>query len=416
MLKLANIDSEREVIAAILANPVLLAEAIGIITANDFSQDAYRHIFGVAEELFLMGERPEFILITEQLNDKGLLEEIGGRSALMELAAEHLTDASFGWNIKNIKDTALLADLKGILMDAEVMLDSHTGEQILCFLQQSLATLEAPGDKTQDKAEVIDTALEEAISDLEGRYVSGLSTGIPSLDSKLNGGFRSGELIILAGRPGMGKSALALNVAMHFSNAGKPVLFFTVEMSATEVYKRALKVCTKTVSRNDLTIAAEVVKKSKIDVVDKMRLDLAGIRSMVMRKNAKEKLGLVVIDYLQLMDGTGENEVNRIGKITRGLKMLANEFSLPVMCLSQLNRAVEARQDKRPLLGDLRASGNIEEDANTVMLMYRDRYYNEGSVDPTTEVIIAKQRNGSPGLARLIFIPNKTKFTDAVKE
>ena len=390
-------------------------------------------IFRAALGLYAKGEPVDAITLPDELEERGELEKAGGRGRVHELAALVPATANASHYAKIVRE---MSTLRGLIRTGseiaqlgwerpgatEDLVDR--AEQIVFDLSQA---------RVQGEFTHIESLLKESFEHITALYESGAEiTGVPSgfreID-KLTSGFQPGNLIIIAARPSMGKSALALCMAANLAvRHNQPVALFTLEMSKSEVTQRLMCSEAKVESqrlRNGklaqddwprLTAACDKLAKAPIYVDDAGSPSMMEIRSKARRLKAREpKLGLVIIDYLQLMSGGAsvENRVQEVSQISRNLKVLARELEVPILALSQLSRAVEQRHDKRPILSDLRESGSIEQDADLVGFIYRDEYYNEDSDQQgLAEVILSKHRNGPTDSIKLSFLKRYAKFTD----
>ncbi len=439
-----NIDAEEAVLGAILVNPKVLPKVVEILKPESFYKPAHRYVFDAMLQLFNSNERIDIVTVSDVLNLNSKLETIGGRAFINDLYYKTITTANIEYYAKIIQEKAI----KRALINA--------GSEIVSFgydlnpIDQSLDSAEklifdiASKKSTSDLVHVKDLVL-KAYEKIEYRYehkgeLTGAPTGFYEIDAILNG-LQKSDLIILAARPGMGKTALALNIAQNVAlRANIPVAIFSLEMSQEQLLIRMLcseaevdsqRVKTGNLQMKDfdkLTNAMDALAKAPIYIDDKSGCTITDIRAKCRRLKMEMKdLGLVMIDYLQLMEGMGrEDRMQQISAISRGLKILAKELDVPVLALSQLSRAVESRNDKRPVLSDLRESGSIEQDADIVMFIYRESYYkstddpeDDKNVGPVskddTKVIIAKHRNGSVGDVPLLFQGNITKFKNPIK-
>lgn len=437
-----NIEAEEAVLGAILVNPNTITKVVEFITPESFYKPAHRYIFEAMLQLFNQNERIDIVSVSDVLNFNSKLELIGGRAFINDLSFKTITTSNIEYYAKMVQEKAV----KRALINA--------GSEIV-----SLGYDLNPTDESLDNAEklIFDIASKKATKDLshikdlvlqsyekiEYRYnhreqLTGVPTGFYDLDT-MTSGLQKSDLIILAARPSMGKTAFALNICQNVAIRAKvPVAIFSLEMSKEQLVQRMLcseaevdsqRLRTGHMQSKDwekLANAMNEFAEAPIYIDDSPGCSLTDIRAKCRRLAMEEKnLGLVVIDYLQLMEGSGREErIQQISAISRGLKTLARELDVPVIALSQLSRAVEQRKDRRPMLSDLRESGAIEQDADIVMFIYRDDYYNreEGDEAPKatgkegkSEILIAKQRNGPVGNFDLLFQSNITKFKNPMK-
>ena len=430
-----NLEAEESVLGAMMISPGAIGAVSEIVDAGDFYRESHAKIYRSALALYAKGEPVDAITLTDQLEERGELEDVGGRVRLHELAALVPASANASHYARIVHETATLRGL--IRVGGEIARlgwerPGETGdlvdqaEQILYDLSQQRVT----GEWSE-----IESLLKESFERITALYESGVElTGTPSgfrdLD-RLTSGFQPGNLIIVAARPSMGKSALALCMAANMGvRHGIPVGLFTLEMSKAEVTQRLMCSEAKVESqrlRNGklapddwprLTAACDKLAKAPIYVDDTGLLNMMEIRSKARRLKARHPdLGLIVVDYLQLLTPSqrrdSDGRVQEVSEMSRSLKILARDLDVPIVALSQLSRAVEQRTDKRPILSDLRESGSIEQDADLVAFVYRDEYYNdESDQQGLAEVILAKHRNGPTDSIKLSFLKRYAKFSD----
>ncbi|HVV56831.1 MAG TPA: replicative DNA helicase [Gaiellaceae bacterium] len=429
-----NLDAEESVLGAMLLSPAAIEAVVEVVDAGDFYRESHGTIFRSALTLYARGEPVDAITVADQLEKDGVLAEVGGVEKIQELASLVPAAANAAHYARIVHEMATLRGLirvgneitrLGFDRPGEIVELLDRAEQVLYDLSQHRVTTQFAhiDDLLKDSFERI-TALYEAGSD-----ITGTPSGYRDLD-RLTSGFQPGNLIIVAARPSMGKSALALCIAANVAVRHElPVALFTLEMSKAEVTQRLMcsegkvesqRLRTGKLAADDwprLTAACDKLSKAPIYVDDTGSITMMEIRSKLRRLKSREpKLGLVVIDYLQLMTSgtTAENRVQEVSQISRALKVLARDLDVPIMALSQLSRAVEQRQDKRPILSDLRESGSIEQDADLVMFVYRDEYYNPEETDSAgiAELLLAKHRNGATGMEKLAFQKRYAKFSD----
>jgi replicative DNA helicase len=428
-----NLEAEESVLGAMLLSPGAIGAVSEIVDAGDFYRESHAKVYRAALALYAKGEPVDAITLVDELEERGELEEAGGRVRIHELAALVPATANAAHYARIVREMATLRGL--IRAGSEISRlgwerPGETGdlvdraEQVVFDLSQQRVTTEFSHIETllKESFERI-TALYEA-----GADVTGTPSGFKDLD-RLTSGFQPGNLIIVAARPSMGKSALVLCMAANIAVRSKvPVGLFTLEMSKAEVTQRLLCSEAKVESqrlRNGklapddwprLTEAASRLTDAPIYVDDTGSINMMEIRSKARRlKSRHPDLGLIVVDYLQLMTsgGTAENRVQEVSQISRQLKVLARDLEVPIVALSQLSRAVEQRTDKRPILSDLRESGSIEQDADLVAFIYRDEYYNdESDQQGIAEVHVAKHRNGPTDSIKLSFLKRYAKFAD----
>ncbi|MDQ3428982.1 MAG: replicative DNA helicase, partial [Actinomycetota bacterium] len=431
-----DLDAERAVIGALLVSETAVVAVAEQLSSEDFYSETHRIIYGSMMRLYSRGDRIDQITLTNELSSVNEFERVGGRAYVFQLVESVPTASNAARYAEIIRGKALLRSVidvgSRITEDAfrepeDVTEALDSAEQLIYgvsnrTLKQHLAPVSelAPG-----ALEMIQRLYEQ-----EGE-VTGVETGFEDLD-RLTTGFHKSDLVVLAARPAMGKTAMALNAIWHASSEKKmPVAIFSLEMSKEQLVQRLISQTTR--------IPAQALRSGNVKAEDWPKLlrgvaqvseapiwidDTAGVTLMEMRAKVRRlasqlsaqggpPLSLVVVDYLQLMVGQGSRNDNRqqeIAEISRGLKVLARDLDVPVLAIAQLSRAVEARHDKRPMLSDLRDSGAIEQDADMVMFLYRDEYYNPDSDDKgIAEVIIGKHRNGPTGKVQLAWLEQYTK-------
>jgi replicative DNA helicase len=430
-----SVEAEQSVLGGILFSPDAFNKIIELIRPDDFYRGPHKHIFEAMTELYNKSEPIDIITVSEMMSDKGVLEAAGGRPYLMDLAMSVATAENIVYYARIIRNKGLLRALISAGNEiASHCYETNDAEQAIDMAQQSIFQLAQhgiPNDLTHIK-----DILPESWEQIEERCANkgslmGVSTGFYDLDNYTSG-LQKSDLIILAARPSMGKTAFCLNIVSHVAlREQKPVLVFSLEMGKEQLVLRMLcaeaeidaqKIKTGEISEHEFPKLTQAM--GKLGDAPIYIDDTPGMTVMEMRAKARKvqmesggDLGLIVIDYLQLMQGPGggggsdANRTQEISAISRGLKGLARELKVPVMALSQLSRAVESRQDKKPMLSDLRESGAIEQDADLVMFIYRDEYYNKDSERPgTADIIIAKHRNGAVGEISLLFRNSITRF------
>ena len=436
-----NKEAEQSVLGSILLRPEALIEALEYVTADSFYQHAHQLIFTAMMELNEADQGIDVVTVKNILDDKNQLDDIGGVSYLADLASIVPTAANVVYYAKIVADKALLRRLITTATDIVAQSYEDQNNDVNSILDAAERQIMNVGeDQAGNGFKKISDVLNATIEDIDQRAqedssVTGLSTGYAELD-KVTAGLHPDELVILAARPGVGKTAFALNVAENVAvHTPTTVAIFSLEMGAEQLASRLL--CAQgSIDANDLrtgnlndeewknlVVATGILSRTSIYIDDTPGIKMAEIRAKC-RRLAKEtgNLGLIIVDYLQLIEGTGqENRQQEVSVISRQLKRLAKELHVPVIALSQLSRGVEQRQDKRPLLSDIRESGSIEQDADVVAFLYRDDYYNDESdsdnsedvVDTNAgevEVIISKNRSGPRGTIKLLFVKSYNKF------
>jgi replicative DNA helicase len=428
-----NLDAEESVLGAMMLSPGAIGAVSEILDASDFYRESHSKIYRAALALYARGEPVDAITLVDELEQRGELEDVGGRSRVHELAALVPASANAGHYARIVRE---MATLRGLITaggevsrlgwerpgEAQDLVDR--AEQIIFELSQSRVSTEFSHIELllKESFERI-TALYEA-----GEEITGVPSGFRDID-RLTSGFQEGNLIIVAARPSMGKSAFGLCAASNIAIRHQiPVALFTLEMSKAEVTQRLMCSEAKVESQRlrsgklapddwpRLTAACDKLAKAPIYIDDTGSITMMEIRSKARRLKSKEPtLGLIIVDYLQLMTSGSnvESRVQEVSQISRNLKVLARDLDVPILAMSQLSRAVEQRHDKRPILSDLRESGSIEQDADLVAFIYRDEYYNDDSPDQgLAEVILAKHRNGPTGSEKLSFLKRYAKFAD----
>ncbi|CAM5195128.1 Replicative DNA helicase OS=Lysinibacillus sphaericus OX=1421 GN=LS41612_00455 PE=3 SV=1 [Lysinibacillus sphaericus] len=410
-----NREAEQSVIGAIFLEPQALITASEILLADDFYQNAHKKIFETMLRLSDQGKAIDVVTVTEELSAKKEIEDVGGLSYLLELANAVPTAANVAHYAKIVEEKALLRRL--IRVATKIVEDGYTREdEVEALLGEAekkmmeVANRKNAGDFKHVKDVLVETF--DNIEQLQSRKgdVTGIPTGFRDLDH-ITAGFQRNDLIIVAARPSVGKTAFALNVAQSVAvQARENVAIFSLEMGAEQLVMRMLcaegnidaqVLRTGALTTEDwgkLTMAMGSLSNSGIFIDDTPGVRINEIRAKCRRLAQEHGLGMILIDYLQLIQGSGkpgENRQQEVSEISRSLKGLARELKVPVIALSQLSRGVEQRQDKRPMMSDLRESGSIEQDADIVAFLYRDDYYDKESESKNMiEIIIAKQRNG----------------------
>ncbi len=438
MLKLMpqNVEAEEAVLGAILVNPISIGKITELLKPKSFYKPSHRLIYEAALDLYKKGEPIDIVTVSECLRNKEELENAGGRAYINELALNVVTTANIEYYAKIIQEKEIKRAL--ISAGSEIVSMSYENEDtdmVLDEAQKLIFNIASQKD-TSDLVSIEDLVV-TSYSQIEERFnnkedLVGIDTGFYDLND-LTSGLQKSDLIILAARPSMGKTAFALNLAQNVAMKGKKaVAIFSLEMPKQQLVNRMLcseaevestRVRAGHLQDSDwpkLMEAMEKLANTRIYIDDTSGVSATDIKAKCRRLMMKENdLGLVVIDYLQLMGGGGNpNDRNQeISAISRSLKGLARELDVPIIALSQLSRGVESRTDKRPMLSDLRDSGAIEQDADIVMFIYRDEYYNKDKVESKgkAELIIAKHRNGPVGTIELLFQNNITKFKNKMK-
>ncbi|MED4975584.1 MAG: replicative DNA helicase [Heyndrickxia faecalis] len=428
-----NIEAEQAVLGAIFLEPSAFITASEILTAEDFYRNAHQKIFQVFAKLNDAGKAVDLVTVAEELSATRQLEDAGGLSYLSELAASVPTAANIAYYAGIVAEKALLRRL--IRTATHIAQEGYTREddvdELLDEAERSImevAQRKNAGDFKHIKDVLVSTY--DNIEMLHNRKgdVTGIPTGFYELD-RMTAGFQRNDLIIVAARPSVGKTAFALNIAQNVgTKTGENVAIFSLEMGAEQLVMRMLcaegnidaqRLRTGALTDEDwrkLTMAMGSLSNSGIYIDDTPGVRVTEIRSKCRRLKQEHGLGMVVIDYLQLIQGSAHSRENRqqeVSEISRSLKALARELEVPVIALSQLSRSVEQRQDKRPMMSDIRESGSIEQDADIVAFLYREDYYEQDTENKNIiEIIIAKQRNGPVGTVQLAFVKEYNKFVN----
>lgn len=428
-----NIDAEQSVLGAMLIDQEAVIKAMEILSGDDFYRDAHKEIFEVILELTDQNEPVDLITVSEALRKRESLEKIGGVAYIASLTNMVATTANTENHAKIVSEKALLRSL--IKVSNHIAHLGYEGEEDVSNLVDKAEAMvyELNQSKTKSRGFArVNDVLMSTFERLEYLYqqsgdVTGIPTGFIDLD-KMTSGLQPSDLIIIAARPAMGKTSLVLNLAANAAiRHNVPVALFSLEMSKEQLVQRILcseamldqhKLKTGQLTEADwprLTQAVGPLAQAPIFIDDQVGISIMEMRAKCRRLKAEHGLGLLIIDYLQLMEGSGkaESRQQEISKISRGLKALARELDVPVIALSQLSRAVEQTQDKKPNLSHLRESGSIEQDADIVSFIFREEYYNpESEKKGIAEVIIAKHRNGPVGSVELGFLNEFTKFVN----
>ncbi|KRK99632.1 replicative DNA helicase [Secundilactobacillus odoratitofui DSM 19909 = JCM 15043] len=443
-----NIEAEKAVLGAIFLNGDALVDAMEQITADDFYRRAHGLIFQTMVNLNDQDEAIDVVTVSDELTRLNQLEDVGGMPYIAELASSVPTAANVSYYAKIVSQKAVIRRL--IQTATKIVTDGYTEDVPVDEMldQAEQAIMNVNESRNQSGFKVIKDVLNNTFEEIDrlsqqGDTITGLSTGYPDLD-KMTTGLHDDELMILAARPAVGKTAFALNIAQNVgTKTDKAVAIFSLEMSAESLVNRML--CAEgSINANhlrtgqleegewqNLIVAMGSLSKAKIFIDDTAGIKMSEIRAKCRRldKEQNGNLGLVLVDYLQLIESSGaENRQQEVSAISRQLKKLAKELHVPVIALSQLSRGVEQRQDKRPVLSDIRESGSIEQDADIVSFLYRDDYYEREDGDDSddnnggggddgvqdvgeVEVIIEKNRSGPRGTVKLLFVKSYNKFS-----
>lgn len=423
--RLHSPDSEQSVLGALLIPGANAIDRIGQLKPGHFFTEAHRIIFGEIVAMAAQAMAIDPVTVAERLDTAGLSEKTGGLAYLGELSMNTPSAANIGRYAQIVIDKALERELVSASDRIQAIATGvgATKDKLAAAQSAIMAITEAAEPK---KPQLIRDVLIRAVAAIERRgsgQDNAMSTGFPAIDTKLSGGFRRGNLIIIAGRPGMGKTALAGCISLNAASRDVPTLFLSMEMADTELADRMITIAGRVPLGEVLDgnmegdagdrILAGTARLHELPLVidEQGGLSFFDIASKARSVRRQHGLGLLVIDYLQLASGDGDTRNSQIEAITRGLKALAKELEIPIIALSQLSRNCESRPNKRPIQSDLRESGAIEQDADAILFVYRDEEYNQNSPDAgTAEIIIAKNRQGATGMARLAYIANQTRF------
>ena len=431
----SNLDAEVSVIGSMLLSRDAIAEVTEVLLSDDFYRGAHRTMYEVIRDLYDRGEPVDAVLIADELDRRGQLDDVGGALAIADLVAKVPTAANALYYARIVSEHAI----RRRLIDVGTKV-TQLGYQIDKGADEALDTAEAMVFEIAQQRQTSEFILmkdlvNEAWVQIEERYenkqsITGLATGFHDFDH-ITQGLQPQNLIILAARPAMGKSTLVMNIAAHVCvEQRRPVLIFSLEMSKNEIVQRLLsaearipsdKLRTGRFDDSDwpkLSQAVGRLAEAPMYIDDTPGVTLMEIRSKARRLKAKHGLDLLIVDYLQLMQShkKTENRVQEVSELSRGLKILAKELDIPVIALSQLSRRPEERPDKRPQLADLRESGSIEQDADIVTFIYRDEVYDpDSAAKGEAELILAKHRNGPLGVTRLSFIGHHSRFASMAR-
>ncbi len=433
-----NLEAEASLLSAVLIDNTALLDIVEILTPEDFYRSAHQRIFEAVTDLFARSEPVDLVTLANILKEKGHLEEIGGATYLSDLVDTAPMAVNASHYAKIVHDKASLRRLiaKSNQIVQRCFEDRGHVDEVLDFAEQSV--FEIAENKSRKSFHPISTLIEANIDKLEERQgnktlITGVPTGFTDLDY-LTSGFQPSDLIIIAARPSMGKTAFALNIARNTAvETGTAVALFSLEMSKEQLTMRMLCAEARVDSHRlrggflsdddwtNITQAASVLSEAPVYIDDAPDLTALDVRAKARRLKLDKKLGLIIIDYLQLMQGRRNSERRdlEISDISRSLKALAKELDVPVIALSQLNRKLEERTDKRPKLSDLRESGALEQDADVVMFIYRDEVYNREENNPNigkAEIIVAKHRNGPTGDVPMAFVHAYTRFENLARD
>ena len=432
-----SIEAESSVLGGLLLDNNAWDRVGDLLKEGDFYRYEHQAIYAAIGALINASKPADVITVFEQLKNQGKAQEMGGLTYLNSLAQYVPSATNIRRYAEIVRERAILRKL--VTASDEISTNAFnpqgkTVERILDEAEAKIFAIGEEGSRNKQGFQSLDTLVIDLLDKVQEMAdnpadVTGVPTGFADLD-RMTSGLQAGDMIVLAARPSMGKTSFAVNIAEHVAlNEGLPVAIFSMEMGAAQLAVRIVGSIGRVNQGNlrsgkltddewpRLTEAIERLRTVSLHIDETPGLSPGELRANA-RRLARQcgKLGLIVVDYLQLMSGSGsaassDNRATELGEISRGLKMLAKELQCPVIALSQLNRSVEQRTDKRPMMSDLRESGAIEQDADIIMFIYRDDYYNKDSKEPNVaEVIIGKQRNGPTGTVKLFFQKNQTRF------
>ncbi len=428
-----NIEAEQAVLGAMLIKKEAIAEVQEILQPDDFYREAHRIVYEAMVQLQNNDEAVDLVTLTEQLRKSEQLDKIGGLAFITQLANAVPTAANVVYHAKIVKEKAELRSLinAATAIASAAYEDNTDVENIMDDAEKKILAVanRQNGGAFESMKSIVMRTFERINVLYESKGgLTGISSGFKDLD-KLTAGLQKSDLILVAARPSMGKTAFTLNIASYVGTHGGKVAFFSLEMSKEQLMQRMLCAeggidATKlrtgqldTQEWNKLVHVADTLSRAPIYIDDTAGITVMELRSKARRLKAEHGLDLIIIDYLQLMQGrpskNGDNRQQEISEISRSLKALARELDLPVIALSQLSRSVESRQIKKPMLSDLRESGSLEQDADIVMFLYREDYYDKDTENKNiTDIIVAKHRNGPVDTISLFFQKEYTKFRD----
>jgi replicative DNA helicase len=426
-----NLEAERSVLGSILLNNEPLHDIVMFLRAEDFYRDAHQVIYASIRDLYDHSKAIDAVTLAEELKKRGQFDAVGGHEILTEIVESVPTAANAKYYANIVKEKATNRQL--IESATEILSDGYsnqfTSQELLESAERKIFSIreDQVRGETLEVKDIIKLAMDQIAMRAEtgGHAVTGLGSGYIDLDDK-TGGFHPGQLVVLAARPSMGKTALALNISDHVAvELNIPVLFVSLEMGHLEIADRLLcarsRVDGSKIKRGvglgprdlrELGKAFQELSSHAMFIDDTPSRTAMQIAASARRIRRRNEIGLVVVDYIQLIDSdeTRDSRQEQIAKISRRLKALARELGIPLIALSQLNRAVESREDKRPRMADLRESGAIEQDADIVLLLHRPEYYDANDQTGVAEIIVAKNRNGPTGTIKLTFLNKLTRF------
>ena len=434
-----SIEAEQSVLGGLMLDNRAWDKIADVVVEDDFYRCDHRLIFRAIHQLAAKSDPFDVITLSEWLEQQGLLDDAGGLAYLGTLAKDTPSAANITAYAKIVRDRAVLRQLIAVgndISNSAYQTEGRTTEELLDEAERRVYQIAEQGARGQQGFASIKELLVKAVDRIDTLFhqddpITGVPTGWGEFD-EMTSGLQPGELIIVAGRPSMGKTSFSMNIAEHAAiKSGVPTAVFSMEMPGESLAMRMLsslgridqhRVRTGKLDGDDwprLTSAMGILAEAPMYIDDSPALSPNELRARARRLSREHGLGLIVIDYLQLMQvhGSSENRTNEISEISRSLKALAKELEVPVIALSQLNRSLEQRPNKRPVMSDLRESGAIEQDADLIVFIYRDEVYNEDSEQKgTAEIIIGKQRNGPIGTVRLTFLGQYTRFENFIHD
>ena len=427
-----SIEAEQSVIGAMLIDKSAIAQVLEKLKEDDFYRDGHRAIYKAIQEMFSKDIAVDLVTLLEYLKTTDMLDKAGGVTYISELSASVPTTANLGAYIRIVEEKSTLRRL--IKASTAIIEESYNGgsdvEKVIDSAQKKMFDIAEKKDSKEYEA--LSNVLERGFLEIERLFnnkgeITGVGSGIRALDDKTSG-FQKGDMVLIAARPSMGKTTFSLNIAENAAlKEGKSVVIFSLEMSKEQLaYKLLcsqasvdmLKLRTGNLEDADwerIAMATGPLSKAKIYIDDTAGMSIMEMRSKCRKIKMEHGIDMILIDYLQLMSGSSgsDNRQQEVSEISRGIKALAKEMECPIIALSQLSRAPVQRADHRPMLSDLRESGSIEQDADVVMFLYRDEYYNKETEEKGIgECIIAKQRNGPVGTVKMAWIGAHSKFAD----
>ena len=425
-----SIEAEQSVIGAMIIDKSAIAQVFEKLNEDDFYRDGHKVIYKAIREMYAKDMAVDLVTILEYLKTTDMLDKAGGVTYISELSSSVPTTANLSSYIKIVEEKSTLRKL--IKASTSIIEESYNSggdvEKVIDLAQKKVFDIAEKKDSKEYEA--LSDVLERGFLEIERLFnnrgaITGVGSGIKDLDAKTSG-FQKGDMVLIAARPSMGKTTFALNIAEHAAlREGKSVVIFSLEMSKEQLaYKLLcseanvdmLSLRTGKLTPEDwdnIARASGPLASAKIYIDDTAGVSVMEMRSKCRRLKMEYGIDLILIDYLQLMSGSGESRQQEVAEISRNIKAIAKEMECPVIALSQLSRAPEQRADHRPMLSDLRESGSIEQDADVVMFLYRDEYYNKETEEKGIgECIIAKQRNGPVGTVKMAWIGAHSKFAD----